>query len=136
MNKLLFHVSNEKYDTLRPKKEDNYEECICFSENAFISYFGQHLYIFDFQTLNSNFNVRKLDSEWLYQQRSIYGNPNADRYKYRSKPLGFEYRIYEPINVDRYALGVAKHWNHMDGELQTLFAEEVIKRESINFASR
>ena len=35
--------------------------------------------------------------------------------EYKSKSLGYEWRVRDRISVDKFALGVLGHWNHMEG---------------------
>lgn len=125
MKDLLFHVSDKIYKVLLPKKSDNHEECICLSENCFISYFGRYLYIFDKQVLYDNFHIKEISTAGLdgfmsYQELE---------FRFRSIPLGTEYRIYQPINIDKFCLGIAEHFNHLKGELNERMMNYCLKQE-------
>lgn len=125
MKELLFHVSDKKMDVLRPMQIDNYEECICFSLGCFISNFGQWIYIFDFETLNQNFSVQKVSTSGLYQEIRT-----AKDYKFHfsSQPLGHEYRIYQPISIEQFCIGIAQHFNHAKGRLSVIFRDTIMKQ--------
>lgn len=110
---ILCHVSNEKHDILIPQKPEN---AICFSEDKFVTYFGQYLYLFDLDVLTQNFNIRKVLTEGCQGSCFLHSEYHQNEVlKYKSQPLGYEWRIYEPVDVDRFALGVIEHWNHMQG---------------------
>ena len=128
--KLLFHVSNERFDVLKPQGSQG---CICFSGDTFISNFGQWVYIFNFQELNSRFHIEKISSGGAVQ---LCMPDSTTYYRYESKPLGYEYRVYEPISVNEFAVGVAEHWNHLDGKLEKVLMDEVVKREKVNWSNR
>ena len=136
MSKLLFHVSDEKYDTLKPHGSfmraddlDSYGPCICFSADKFISHFGQYVYIFSFRTLNSAFRIDVINSGRL---RECCFVGEGKTHIFNSQELGDEYRIHEEIDVDKYSLGVAEHWNHAEGNITTLMFDKVISRERVN----
>jgi len=133
---LYFHVSEERHGILRPTKNDNYEECICLSLNCFISYLGQYVYIFDRATLDKTFHVREIATSGYagmigngYQGRSI---------RFKGQSLGNEYRIYDPIDVEKFAIGVFEHFNHtrgiveqyLDGELMSSIRTDVASKRT------
>ena len=111
---ILCHVSDEKYDILTPQPPEN---AICLSENKFISYFGQYLYLFDLDKLRQNFYLERLPTTGLYM--STYVNPELingiDRIFFKSQDLGYEWRCYKSIDVNKYCIGIIEHWNHMKG---------------------
>ena len=126
MKKLLFHCSEFNVKILDPI---NYSEnAICFSENSFVSALGQWLYIFEYEILNNNFGLKQLNSGGL---TSYYKGMDIS-YKFASKPLGKEYRIFYKIDVEKYALFVVENFNVLDGVFESRFQEEIINRERIN----
>ena len=111
MKTIICHVSDKKYDILIPQPPEN---AICFSENKFITYFGQFLYLFDLDTMIKNFNIRKLPTSGLTSTHYL----NYDeRIQFKSQSLGHEWRIFGPIEVDKHAIGVIEHWNHANGTI-------------------
>ncbi len=55
-------------------------------------------------------------------------------YKYKSDDLGLEYRIYQPIDVQHYCLGVITNFNHIKGILEERFAQRIISKIEIDFS--
>jgi len=47
-------------------------------------------------------------------------------YRYRSEDLGHEFRVYQPIDVQRYCLGVITNFNHLKGVLERKINEKII----------
>ena len=110
---IICHVSDKKLDILIPQELEN---AICFSENKFITYFGQYLYLFDLEVMIENFNIQRMPTTGLYSHRFLHGQPeNIERLAYRSQSLGWEWRCFEPVDVEKFSLGVLEHWNHMRG---------------------
>lgn len=131
MKQLLFHVSDKKYDILRPILPEDY---LYFSMNCFLSFFGNWIYIFDFQALSKNFDIQKYPSSCIEQKCS---GRRGQKYSFRSQNLETEYRIYRhPIIVNKYALGIVKHFNESKGVLRTILRNEIIKEESVNFGKK
>ena len=130
MSKLLFHVSDEKYDILKPQSRYGRRSCICFSSDKFISNFGQYVYIFLFKTLNNVFRIDIIDSGGL--NCLVFMAANESTYRFKSRELGDEYRIYQPIDVDKYSVGVGEHWNHAEGDIETLVRDKVVNSERVN----
>jgi len=131
---LLIHTSNIKVDILKPSKSSGSDRpSICFSSNQFISFFGEYIYIFKKKVLEENFFVDSLPSKGvgLYMTESLRYIPIE--YKYRSQDLGIEFRIYQPIDVPRYCLGVVTNFNHLKGVLERKMGEKII-REQIDFS--
>lgn len=118
MKNLLFHVSDKIYPVLLPKQNDNYEKSICLSENCFISHFGQYLYIFEKQILHDNFCMKEVSTEGLHRYICL-NTKEPQEIRFRSDSLGKEYRIYRPIDIDKFCLGIVEHFNHLKGELET-----------------
>lgn len=115
MKTIICHVSDKRYDILRPRPP---EDAICFSENTFITFFGQYLYLFDLDVMEENFFVRKVSTEGVIGLMQLMPEHTGyNQMRYESKPLGHEWRIHEPIQVDKFALGVVEHWNHMKGTI-------------------
>jgi len=109
---ILCHVSDKLYPVLEPQKPDN---CIYFSENKFISFFGEYLYLFDLKTLQDNFRIKKRPTTGLKTMCFIENRLGPEEIRYHSKSLEWEWVCYNPIPVDQFALGVIEHWNHMEG---------------------
>ena len=111
---IICHVSDKKLDILIPQKP---EGAICFSENKFITYFGQYLYLFELERLKENFRIEKVPTTGLASMRTVSPElcDGIERIRYKSKSLGWEWRCYSSIPVDEFALGVLEHWNHMEG---------------------
>ena len=113
MKTIICHVSDQKHDVLIPQQPEN---AICFSENKFITYFGQYLYLFDLETMEKHFNIIKLPTGGICGTCQM--SPEAsglDYLRYESQGLGHEWRIYEPVDIHKYCLGIVEHWNHMVG---------------------
>lgn len=105
MKNVLCHVSDKKYDVLKPI--DRY---IYFSENNFISYFGQYLYIFDKQLLIDKYGVVKQVSKGLCSTFQM----DYEFVYFKSKELGGEWISQSEINTSD-AICILEHWNHMEG---------------------
>jgi len=132
MKDLLFHVSDEKYAVLDPDNCKTSDNCIFFSKNIFISYFGQFLYIFDYKALEEDFRIHCVNTDGIdYHREQIGRYYKKTEYRYRSQPLGMEYRIYDKIDVERYCLGIAEHYNSEKGEFQ-IFSDNLIEKFIIN----
>ena len=110
---ILCHVSDKKLDVLSPQPPEN---AICFSEDVFISYFGEYLYLFDLNKIRCKFGLVKQKTEGLFSIHEInHRSTSIGKIYYRSKPLKDEWRCFEPIDVKKYAIGVLEHWNHTEG---------------------
>lgn len=124
--KLLYHVCDYKVDILYP---NNYgSDAIFLSENNFICALGRFLYIFDYEVLKEFFNIENRSSAGL----GIYNKSNLTKtyYHFMSKYLGKEYLIREPIDVNKFALGVAVNFDVCMGKFEEFFMDEVNKREN------
>jgi len=133
MKGLLIHTSNVRVDILEPQKLPGYDKlCICFSLNQFVSYFGEYVYLFDRIILEKNFYVEVLPSGGV--ECSIRLRFDKE-YRYRSEDLGQEFRIYEPIDVQRYGIGIITNFNHLKGNLEERINHEVIRKEQIDFSN-
>ncbi len=106
---------------------------MCFSRGTFISHFGQFIYICDLDELCQHFRVERIPSSGLFLD--IKGDENK-RYVFKSKELGIEYRVYNSIIVDQFCLDVVEHWNYLEGSLETIMWDKVIRREEVNFANK
>jgi len=127
---ILCHVSDEKYDILTPQPPEN---VIYFSENSFITYFGQYLYLFDLDTMIENFNIEKVTTTGLAHLLNLNSEYSDCEYlRYSSQSLGYEWRIYEPIDVDKYCIGIIEHWNHMKGVIGKSGVDDAMKEIAID----
>lgn len=130
MKKLLFHVSDNLYDVLKPQSNDG---CIYFSEGCFIGSLGQYLYIFDYQTLAENFYIKE---RYSAGQVIMVNMPYDTHYIYESQPLQREYLIFQAIDVEKYALCIAENFNVLKGTLKRIVTGEVIEREKVYLMER
>ena len=134
MKKLLYHVSDKKFDVLEPMTKGSPGAYTCFSMGCFISHFGQYIYICDFDQLRKRFKIYKTYcgslSQYVY---SPFGCTERDFF-FKSKPIEWEYRIYEPIPVDEFCLDVVEQYNHLKGVLVERMHCEIRKREEVNWA--
>ena len=129
MKKLLFHVSRKKHNVLMPKPGKKhgvkkYEKCVCFSMDKFISYFGQWIYIFDYEYLKGLFKIIKKESRGL----QTITTDDKKKYTYEATHLGFEYRIFKPIDVNKHAISVAKNYNCLEGTWEEVFTDRVCEK--------
>lgn len=128
---ILCHVSDKKVYTLEPQEPTG---AICFSEDKFITYFGEYLYLFDLATLQENFRIEKLPTTGLYHTQ--YLPPEGKEViQYRSKSLEYEWRVYDCIPVDEFALGMLEHWNHMEGFIGKGSVESALHKMTIDLMS-
>lgn len=130
MNTIICHVSDKRYDVLYPQPPEN---AICLSENKFITYFGQYLYLFDLDTMIKNFNIKKTTTTGL--NSLFHLNPEylgLEYLQYSSQSLGYEWRIYEPIDVDKYCIGIIEHWNHMKGIIGKASVDGTIQKIAVD----
>jgi hypothetical protein len=127
---LLIHTSDKKVDILIPQKILGYENkpCICFSLNQFISFFGGYVYLFEKSVLEKNFEIKIFLSGGVECITSV----GYQTYNYRSQDLGQEFRIYQPIDVQQYGIGIITNFNHMKGILEQKLYDEIINRETID----
>ena len=123
---ILCHVSDEKYDVLIPQPPEN---AVCLSENKFVTFFGQYLYLFDIDVLKRNFRIRRLPTTGLYSSVSLN---NYDTIRYESQSLGYEWRVYEPIDVKKYSIGVVEHWDHMKGVVGKYRVDKAVKNIAVD----
>jgi len=134
MKDLLIHTTKVKVDVLQPSKIMDHERpYICFSLNQFISHFGQYIYLFIKEDMEQKFRIKKVPSGGLEATAMFYRLGEPIEYKYGSRDLGDEYRIYEPVDIGRHCIGILTDFNYMEGRLETRLQEEVIKREMISF---
>ena len=118
---LLIHVSDIKTNILDPNiKGLGY---VCFSENIFISHFGQYIYLFDKKVLDENFKLFEQFSGSL----GFVGNMERYKYRFESVSLEKEYRIYTPINVNKFGIGVITQFNHLKGVFEKQCIETMIE---------
>ena len=123
---ILCHVSNERHDVLIPQPPT---DAICLSENKFITFFGQYLYLFDIDVLKRNFRIRRLPTTGLYSSVSLN---NYDTIRYESQSLGYEWRVYEPIDVKKYSIGVIEHWDHMKGVVGKYRVDKAVQNIAVD----
>jgi hypothetical protein len=136
MKDLLIHTSDKKVDVLLPQSEhEDCRPCICFSLNQFISFFGQYTYLFEKEILEKNFAVRRIPSQGVECFANVRGNfeQHEQGVRFVSQELGWEFRVYEPINVERYWLAILTNFNHMKGVLETKLGDKLVK-ELIDFS--
>ena len=114
IHSLLFHVSHEKVDIIEPKAPDPGDRpCICMSEGRFISYFGEWIYIFDWNLLARHVEMeRRTTGGVVWQMKGRYER----RYSFVGRRLEQEWRIYDPIPVQELAIGVVEDWNYTKGK--------------------
>lgn len=134
MKDLLIHTSNKKVDILIPNKVPGYPEpCIFFSLNQFISYFGEYVYLFEKDILEKNFFVESNPTRGVeYSVKLGF----EKEYRYNSKDLGQEFKIYQPIDIQRYCMGIIINFNYLKGTLEKRIKSEIIRREEIDFFNR
>jgi hypothetical protein len=130
----LYHVVDKRVDVLDPV---NYVgNAICLSKNCFVGILGSFLYIFDYDVLKSNFEIHEVSSGGYHYtcngMRKHEGAYQRAIYKYESIPLIKEYRIYEPIDVNKYAISVAENFNVGKGELLSIIDDKIIERLPID----
>ena len=133
---IICHVSDEKHKVLMPQEPTN---AICFSEDTFITYFGQYLYLFDLDLMRDVFQLEKLPTTGItgLQELGGYGFDLDDIIlRYKSRSLELEWRCYQPVDVDKYALGVIEHWNHMDGVIGKGAVSEAMSNIAIDLLSK
>ena len=123
-------MSDKKLDFLIPQKPTN---AICFSEDKFITYFGQYLYLFDLKTMIENFDIQKVVTAGLTNLRYL---PYDQVIRYDSQSLKYEWRVFEPISVKRFSLGVIEHWDHLNGTIGKGSVDEPLKKIAINLMSQ
>ena len=76
----------------------------------------KYLYLFDLETMEKNFHIRKTSTEGLTHYTQLHPESMSENcLRYASQPLGYEWRVYGPIDVDKYCIGILEHWNHMRG---------------------
>jgi len=126
---ILCHVSDEKYDVLIPQPPT---DAICLSENKFITYFGQYLYLFELGVLERDFKIRKLQTTGLWGQAWIPESLGCDTIRYRSQSLEYEWRVYEPIDVEKYSIGIVEHWDHMKGVIGKYRVDEAVQNIAVD----
>ena len=130
LRRLLFHVSDDLHEVLEPYKTNTESKpCICLSEGSFLGYLGQWLYIFELKTLLRDFRVVRTETAGLELGMHAFGSA----YRYRSKELGHEYRIYEPILVSSYALGVAQNFEANKGMLERRVHGEMVRMAEVDW---
>ena len=127
---IICHVSDKKLDFLIPQKPTN---AICFSEDKFITFFGQYLYLFDLKIMVENFNIQKVETTGLTSLRYL---PYDQVIRYDSQSLEYEWRVFEPISVERFSLGVIEHWDHLSGTIGKGSVDESLEKIAINLMSQ
>ena len=131
----MIHTSDVRVDVLNPRKlPGEYIPCICFSLNEFISFFGLYIYLFKRRVLEENFYVKKISSSGVSLSQRTYMGPIPKEYYYRSQDLEYEFRIYSPVEVARYGLGMITQFNHLKGILETRMMDNIIRREIIDLS--
>ena len=134
MEDLLIHTSDKKVDILKPNKISEWDKpCICFSLNQFVSFFGEYIYLFQKKILEENFFVEKVLSKGVGSSSTTYFKHVPTKYRYRSEDLGYEFRVYQPIDAQRYCLGIITNFNHLKGVLERKINEK-ITREYMDFS--
>jgi len=126
---ILCHVSDEKYDVLIPQPGT---DAICLSENKFVTYFGQYLYLFELGVLERDFRIRRLPTTGLYSSVHLGGRSGYDSIRYRSQSLEYEWRVYEPIDVKKYSIGIVEHWDHMKGVVGKYRVDEAVQNIAVD----
>ena len=130
MKQVLLHCCDFKTDVLDPARYDiGY---ICLSEDNFVGYLGQWLYVFDLGLLRNKFSIEKSNTEGMF----LNIRAGDHDYHYRSQSLGVEYRIHEKIVVADYAICVVKNFNVMEGKLERYLCDHVYRAVDIEFGSR
>jgi len=121
MRKLLFHASHKR---LRKWLKVNEEGYISFSINCFVSKFGNYIYIFDFEQLKKDFGLKKHKAKKGENRFSYNVNTEVASHTFCSAQLKDEWRAYKNVDLERYCLGVAKHFD----ESKTLIEEKIIEK--------
>lgn len=130
MKKLLYHSFDRRVDILEPRKYSC--GCICLSEGVFLGYLGEYLYIFEHETLQKHFNLTSNPTTGA-QAFSRVNFEQKRMYHFISDSIEKEFRIYEPIDIGRYAIGVVQNYNVLKGELLIKkLNNTVMSRERIN----
>jgi len=129
--KIICHVSDIRVANLQPRPPEN---AICFSEDKFCSYFGKFLYLFDLDNIKRHFRIERIPTTGVYSSTSVdpemYNGINNVRYQ--SYHLGWEWRCYDSIPIEQYAIGVLEHWNHMEGVIGTYTVDEAVRRYTVD----
>ena len=122
MKDLLFHVSPLKIKK-KLKRKNNY---IAFTKNKFVSYFGNYIYIFDFNKLNKDFNLIKYDNKDEGHIKVTVNFLKKWR-RFQSQNLRYEWRVYgKDIDLDKYCIGVTCHFNESKN-LQEIVMDKIEK---------
>ena len=132
---LLVHTTDVEVPVLRPAKIHDGDVCVCFSEDRFIPHFGGYLYVFEKETLERNFVMRHCRTGGIFLCQSFpedMYHAGPVHYRFRSEDLEWEYRVYQPIDVAQYALGVLHLFDVMKGELEVRLRDEIVSREMLH----
>lgn len=131
MKNLLYHVSDKKVNILDPAKTKDGR--IYLSEGCFIGYFGQWLYIFEREVLETHFTIKEIrpGSSLAFDRRFSGPHEKEKRYAFKSRDLERELYIEDPIDV-RFALGIAENYNALKGEFTKIVGGVVESRELLD----
>jgi hypothetical protein len=132
MRDILIHATNIKTKILFPHKIPGGDICICFSLNKFISYFGEYNYLFWKSELERDFKVKELSPSGSI--RVINKISYNKEYRFTSDFVDREFRIYQPIEIDIYCIGIIQNFNYMKGILEKKFQDKIVEKEIINLS--
>jgi hypothetical protein len=112
MKELLFHVSKTRIEgDLKPYVLDR----VYFSKGKFSSFFGDTIYIFDFDTIQNNFELKKkvFNSSTRGGRGAVVVASKSKKGAHRviTGSIGEEYTVDVPVNLEKYCIGVATHFN-------------------------
>ena len=120
MKTIICHASNKLLTVLKPMPPN---DAIFFSQDCFLTCFGQYLYLFDLDVLMENFNMEKNISPPLISLKHPLKNANInefDRIYFYGQKLKAEWQCKDEIDVKKYSLGVIKHVSPYLGKVELL----------------
>jgi len=136
MKDILVHTSDVLVDVLEPNFINNEESpCICFSLNSYLPFFGRFVYLFDYDTLKKHMTINRIVSGGYFSVLQTNQQANiCKQYRFKSGSLGYEYRVYQPINVKDLSLGVITMFSHFQGELERIIRDKILRKQ-VNWES-
>ena len=132
---ILIHVSDKRgLEWLDPEMgEDGY---VYFFSNAFMSYFGQFLYLFGYKELSKHFEIERGASSFVSAGMGVRQDYGGARHiTFNSDRIPFEYKIRSPIDVARFCLGVIENFNYLKGEVEerlTNYVGDILSGRSVS----
>ena len=109
-----------------------------FQKTYFVLFFGEWLYLFDFDLLRRNFEMSRYDNVQgiVCYSKGICrkdGINVREKLRFQSENLDIEWRIHMPIDVEAFSLGVIKHWNYSKGVIETMISDmQQVKRIKVD----